>query len=156
MINDPDKSSAITVSVITTKDDLDAAFHIRRSVFVEEQGFELADEFDDDDTRSIHFLARVNDKPVGTARIIPEKDYVKIGRVAVLKPLRGNGHGLTIMEKCETEAFRLGYSKAVLHAQIQVQSFYERAGYQVEGNVFNECGWPHITMVKRLANGPSH
>lgn len=150
MTNNPGKNHVLDVRVITTKDDLDAAFRIRRIVFVEEQGFELADEYDDDDARSIHLLALIDNEPVGTARVIPEKDQVKIGRVAVLKPFRGNDFGLAIMEHGELEAARRGFPKATLHAQIQVQSFYERAGYHVDGDVFDECGWPHIAMTKRL------
>lgn len=142
--------STLSVNVVATVAELDAAFRIRRVVFVEEQGFELADEYDAEDARAIHFLAQMGNEPVGTARVIPEDGFVKIGRVAVLKPFRGKDFGLRIMEKCETEAAMRGFRRAVLHAQIQVQAFYERAGYQVEGEVFNECGWPHISMIKNL------
>lgn len=145
-----------TVTVITNQRDLDAAFEIRRQVFVREQGFELADEFDADDSRAIHLLASIAGEPIATARIVPDGDSARIGRVAVLPDYRGSGYGLAIMAACERIAARRGFKSATLHSQIQVQSFYERAGYAAKGEVFDECGWPHITMQKPLNQPVTH
>ena len=143
-------SNPIKLAVISTTAELEAAFKIRRLVFVDEQGFELADEYDADDAKAVHILASVAGIPIGTARIIPDQNQVKVGRVAVLQEFRGRGFGLVIMQKCEKIAKERGFTQVTLHAQIQVQAFYENAGYTVQGEIFDECGWPHITMTKAL------
>jgi predicted GNAT family N-acyltransferase len=37
-----------------------------------------------------------------------------------------------------------------LHAQVGARGFYERAGYTTVGEVYEEAGIAHVTMVRRL------
>lgn len=146
----PDIQQDLTITIVVNQHDLDVAFEIRRRVFVLEQGFDLADEYDADDARAIHLLAHKAEKAIATARIIPDGEIARIGRVAVLAEYRGAGYGMAIMTACEEVAAERGFKIAHVHAQIQVQPFYERAGYETRGDIFDECGWPHITMEKVL------
>ena len=57
---------------ITVESDLHKAFHIRKEVFVGEQGVPLEDEFDEFDTldgRCEHILVYYDDQPAGTGRV---------------------------------------------------------------------------------------
>ncbi|MCF7801198.1 MAG: GNAT family N-acetyltransferase [Candidatus Marinimicrobia bacterium] len=148
----PDIQQDLTITIVANQHDLDIAFEIRRRVFVLEQGFELADEYDADDARAIHLLVHKAEQSIATARIIPDGEIARIGRVAVLPEYRGAGYGLAITAACEEVAVERGSKIAQLHSQIQVQSFYERAGYKTRGDIFDECGWPHITMEKVLSS----
>ncbi|HAO56062.1 MAG TPA: GNAT family N-acetyltransferase, partial [Gammaproteobacteria bacterium] len=69
---------------------------VRFSVFIEEQGVAQEEEWDEEDINSRHFLA-VDDagRPIGTARLTPNG---QIGRMAVVKELRGNGIGKTLLK----------------------------------------------------------
>ena len=81
-------------------DDLVQCLEIRRAVFIEEQGVSVEDEMDGQDSKALHFLARDNTVPVGTARILILDEIGKIGRVCVLAPYRGRGHANALMGAC--------------------------------------------------------
>ena len=113
----------------------DAARDIRAAVFVEEQGFPSAAEFDDADASAVHFVALECGKPVGVCRATERGDGEwLIGRIAVVK-------------ECEFASLRGGRS-AVIHAQTRARGFYERIGYSVFGEPDEEEGVPHIWMKK--------
>jgi len=52
------------------------------------------------------------------------------------------------MEDIERVLKEKGAKKYVLNAQIQVQGFYEKLGYTVVSDVFEEAGIPHVKMEK--------
>lgn len=117
--------------------------HIRREVFVREQGIPDSAEWDDQDATSVHVLATLNREPVGTGRLNPAG---KIGRIAVLPGQRGRGIGTMILGSLLHEARRLGIREPCLHAQVQAVPFYERLGFERKGEVFDEAGIPHVRM----------
>ncbi|WP_419638983.1 GNAT family N-acetyltransferase [Thiolapillus sp.] len=43
-----------------------------------------------------------------------------------------------------------GFRELVLAAQVQAMPFYEKAGFNAEGEVFDEAGIPHRNMVWRI------
>ena len=81
----------ITGKFIRGDQDLSEAKEIRMSVFVDEQGFPAESEMDEYDARAIHCLLYDDDhKPSATARLFIDDDgYWRIGRVAVLREMRG-------------------------------------------------------------------
>ena len=67
---------------------------IRRQVFVLEQQVPEELEWDGRDAQSVHVMAEtLSAKPIGTARLLTDGH---IGRMAVLKPWRGQGAGTAI------------------------------------------------------------
>ena len=132
--------------IATTSSIFEEIREIRRRVFIQEQGVSPANEFDDTDREAVHFLAWLDDAAVGTARLYGEGAVARIGRVAVLASVRGRGVGIAIMEHALVEARRLGYGEVVVHAQTRVRSFYERLGFQAEGDAYEEEGIPHVSM----------
>ena len=79
----------IFVNNIKDQSDKKKAFKIRNLVFCEEQKVSKKIEFDGLDEFSNHYLAIINELPVGTARIREEKTGTfKIERMAVLKEYR--------------------------------------------------------------------
>ncbi|MBM5811771.1 MAG: GNAT family N-acetyltransferase [Gammaproteobacteria bacterium] len=121
--------------------------HLRREVFVLEQGVPEELEWDDTDPVSVHVLATVNREPVGTGRLSPTG---KIGRMAVKAGLRGRGVGSTILKLLLQEACRRSLHEVWLHAQLSAVSFYEKHGFRCEGEVFDEAGIPHRRMKLAL------
>ena len=83
------------------------ASSIRRSVFVQEQGIDESEEWDEHDSVSTHVLAWLGDKPVGTARLLPEG---KIGRMAVLPEFRSQGIGSAMLLALLANIFLIGLS----------------------------------------------
>lgn len=141
---------------ITTENDLKIAFHIRKEVFVEEQGFPLEFEFDEYDTlnaSSEHILVYYNEKPVGTGRLRVVDGLGKLERICILEPYRKFGLGKIILKTLEEIAKEQGITQVKLHGQTQAEGFYKKLGYRTSSDVFMEDGGPHLLMIKELVNG---
>ncbi|MCM3676718.1 GNAT family N-acetyltransferase [Peribacillus simplex] len=140
---------------ITTENDLKIAFHIRKEVFVEEQGFQLESEFDEYDTLndlSEHILVYYNEEPVGTGRLRVVDVVGKLERICILEPYRKFGLGKIIIKTLEEIAKEKELSKVKLHGQTQAEGFYKKLGYQTSSDVFMEDGGPHLLMIKEFVN----
>jgi predicted GNAT family N-acyltransferase len=124
----------------------DAKF-IREQVFIIEQNISEQDEWDDQDLISQHFVVYDNDQPIATARLLQNNS---VGRVAVLKPYRGQGIGHLIMLEIITYARQQSRQVLQLSSQVHAISFYEKLGFKVQGNQYDECGIPHIEMIINL------
>lgn len=138
---------------ITTENDLKIAFHIRKEVFVEEQGFPLEFEFDEFDTLnalSEHILVYYNEKPVGTGRLRVVDGLGKLERICILEPYRKFGLGKIILKTLEEIAKQQGITQVKLHGQTQAEGFYKKLGYRTSSDVFMEDGGPHLLMIKEL------
>ena len=120
---------------------------IRREVFIIEQRFAESDEWDDEDAVSCHAMVTLNREPVGTGRLNPGG---KIGRIAVKAELRGRGIGTLILRQLLHEAYHRGIREPYLHAQMQAVPFYEKLGFRVEGDMFDEAGVSHVRMKHAL------
>lgn len=132
----------LTKNISNCKD----AENIRKSVFINEQGFKI--EFDDTDKTAYHVVCFDNDKAIGTARFFPEDNAYRIGRVAVLPCGRGKGTGSLIMQFCESEIKNLGGTKIVISAQKRALHFYESLGYIQDGKEYMDEHVPHVSMYK--------
>ncbi|QIO23121.1 GNAT family N-acetyltransferase [Haloarcula sp. JP-L23] len=129
----------------------DQARAVRRAVFIEEQGVDETEEMDDKDDEATHVVVTDGDDPVATARFrFVDETTARIERVAVLESYRGEGLGVRVMDAAETTAREQGATSAFLHGQSRVEEFYEKLGYEAEGETFEEAGIPHVEMVKPL------
>lgn len=136
---------------ITETRDITTCRHLRRVVFIDEQGVAESDELDDLDDQAIHLLALINDQPIGSARLLVT-DYIgKIGRVCVLKQARGAGVGAALI-RAAVDHFRQipGITKAKLGAQVHALGFYENLGFQATGPIYDDAGIEHRDMVLDL------
>lgn len=120
---------------------------IRTQVFICEQGITEADEWDDQDVISQHFVIYDQDQPIATARLLENNS---VGRVAVLKAYRGQGLGQMIMLEIISYAQKQRRSVLTLSSQVHAISFYEKLGFTVQGDSYDECGIPHIEMTMSL------
>ena len=125
---------------------------IRRQVFVEEQKIPLELEMDAADASAVHAVAHNRlGLPLATGRLLAYQPGVaKIGRMAVLTPLRGSRVGRAVLDALMSAARARGDHQVLLHAQRSAEAFYLRAGFQVQGEPFEEAGIPHVAMLKAL------
>lgn len=126
------------------------AKHIRKTVFMDEQGFK--EEFDETDGRSLHAVLFIDGKAAATARMFTEnsgKSY-HIGRVAVLKEYRKSGLGREIMTALCKKAKEAGAETCELSAQCRAKEFYAKLGFTEKGGIYLDEGCPHIYMEKKL------
>ncbi|SES38790.1 GNAT family N-acetyltransferase [Psychrobacillus sp. OK032] len=139
---------------ITEDSDLQKAFHIRKEVFVKEQGVPLDAEFDVFDTlggKCEHILVYYKEQPVGTGRLRVVDGLGKLERICILESYRKFGLGKIIIKKLEEIAKDIGLTKVKLHGQTHAEGFYEKLGYQTSSDVFIEDGIPHILMIKTFS-----
>lgn len=122
---------------------------IRTLVFIQEQDIAEADEWDDQDAISQHFVIYDQDQPIATARLLKNNS---VGRVAVLKAYRGQGLGQKIMLDIIAFAKQQGRASLLLSSQVHAMSFYQQLGFVVQGDEYDECGIPHIEMMINLNN----
>jgi YbgC/YbaW family acyl-CoA thioester hydrolase len=125
---------------------------IRSQVFVEEQHIPAEMEWDGADDGCVHALACNRfGLPLATGRMLEHVPGVaKIGRMAVLAPMRGGHIGRAVLDALLQHARERGDREALLHAQLGAAPFYSRAGFIARGPVFEEAGIPHVEMVRSL------
>jgi predicted GNAT family N-acyltransferase len=128
-----------------------AVFDLRCEVFCVEQGVPIELEMDELDQCATHLVALLDDRVVGTLRILEHDGAAKVGRVAVRAASRRAGIASRLMERAATIASGRGFGEIVLHAQVTVTGFYRRLGYVEEGDLFDEAGIPHVAMRKKIA-----
>ncbi|MCU0566453.1 MAG: GNAT family N-acetyltransferase [Oculatellaceae cyanobacterium Prado106] len=158
----------LTVQVVSYETATAPIQAIRHEVFQIGQGVPPELDFDGLDKDSIHLLAWWSDRPVGTTRLREVSEIrvnssvetsvnnpatpsrlIKIERVAVLADYQGRGIGRRLMEEAIAYLQQQQQPLTVkVNAQLQVQEFYRKLGFQPRGSVFEEAGIPHIEMRK--------
>lgn len=123
-----------------------AAFALRREVFVWEQKVPEAEEHDAYDLTATHFVAISAGDVVGTLRLIDMDEHVKIGRVAVRQQFRGKGIARKLIAAGMAHARAHGRERFYLTAQSDKLGFYESLGFVAFGPEFMDGGMPHRAM----------
>ena len=142
---------ALSIRLATEASDLEACMALRWEVFVEEQGVAAHEEQDGQDHLCQHVLARLDGQAVGAARFKQIDDYVKIQRVCVPKQHRRKSIGADMMRFIGQEAKRSASARfAILGAQTHAMAFYQKLGFEEEGQVYMDAGIPHMDMRLNL------
>ncbi len=120
---------------------------LRTKVFIEEQGVPVEEEWDGRDPECLHLLVEdPQGRALGCGRLFPDG---RIGRMAVLREMRGRGLGKQIVQRFIELAAARGQATLVLDAQLHAIPFYARFGFVAEGPEFEDAGILHRRMVRR-------
>lgn len=127
---------------------------VRTQVFVQEQGIDTKEEWDSADADAVHaVITNRFGHPLGTARLLKKSPGVaQIGRMAVVRVMRGSGLGGQLLNALVDIAKARGDKEVHLHAQCSAQAFYAREGFMPVGEPFDEVAIAHIEMRKVLAS----
>jgi predicted GNAT family N-acyltransferase len=140
-----DDITLLTVPVFSTL--CNAAFGLRREVFILEQQIPESEEFDADDLTATHLVAIAAGNVVGTLRIIHAPEHAKLGRVVVAKPWRGRGISTMLLQRAMDIARATGQSRFYLTAQHDKLRVYEKLGFVAYGEPFDDgSGILHLAM----------
>ena len=128
----------------------DEAVALRDAVLRRPLGRRIAD--DDDlaaEVEQVHFGYFDGGRLVGTASLQETEggSVLKMRQVAVDPAVRGRGVGRVLVEACEAYAKTRHAARLYCHARAVARVFYERCGWRVEGDGFEEVGLPHFVMV---------
>ena len=124
------------------------AAQVRTEVFVHEQKIPVEMEWDEADQTALHAVAYNGlGQAIGTARLLQHSpEIAKVGRMAVKRILRGSSIGRDLLHILVEAAKQRGHREVMLHAQRSAEGFYQRAGFRVRGEPFDEVSIPHIEM----------
>jgi ElaA protein len=130
-------------------DKLYELLRFRQGIFIVEQGSPYPD-LDGLDQGAWHLLLRAKGELAGYLRLVPAPPQVRIGRVAVAAPLRGRTLGRRLID----EALRFcrecySVQDIVLAAQLNLVPFYERFGFVVTSEPYDDFGVRHVEMSLR-------
>ena len=122
--------------------------HVRRKVFIEEQGIDPLLEWDTQDDDAIFAVALNQDEDIiGTARLLHTG---KIGRMAVLPDYRRQGIGTALLLHLLMIAKQRGHARVTLAAQQTVTGFYIKQGFVPIGPSHVEAGIVHQNMQRTI------
>ncbi|MFD2629673.1 GNAT family N-acetyltransferase [Oceanobacillus kapialis] len=138
------------IQIVETDKQLKDAYHVRMTVFVEEQKVSPDEELDEHDKTAIHLAGYENDQAIAASRLRFVEGYGKLERICILKEHRGKAYGSQLIAEMEKIISSKGYKKAKLNAQTQALPFYERLGYKTVSEEFMDAGIPHVTMIKNI------
>lgn len=127
----------------------DSYADIRKEVFCDEQGYTVEDEFDEYDKNCPHLVIYADGVPVSTGRVIEVDSLTaKIGRIAVLKHMRGTGLGEKTVLELLRYAKEKGYKTILLSAQTYAVGFYEKCGFRLtDAPEYPDGHIPHRDMI---------
>jgi putative N-acetyltransferase (TIGR04045 family) len=146
-------SSSAPTAEIALASDLDAHFAVRRRVFVELQGLFSGSDRDafDDESSTLHAVARVEGRVVGTVRLYPLGGGLWKGdRLAVLPDARVHRLGGELVNFAVRTAGSLGGSRMIAQVQLANVRFFERLGWERDGEAALYRGVMHQPMAISL------
>jgi len=136
----------IEVRRVDSDSDFNHIFDIRTAVFVKEQEIDQEDEYDGFDHLAHHYLALHDGEPAGASRWrMTQTGRIKMERFAVKNDFRGKGIGKALLAGMLKDVPK--QTEIYLHAQAFMTAYYEKMGFAVEGEEFEEAGIPHLAMV---------
>jgi predicted GNAT family N-acyltransferase len=140
----------VNIKVVANQKELEDAFSIRKTVFVEEQNVPLEEEIDAYEGKAEHFVMYNEGSPIAAGRFRLVEGYGKVERICVLNKARKTGAGKAIMNAIENYALQKDIHKLKLNAQTHAIPFYAGLGYEIVSEEFMDAGIPHKTMVKEI------
>ena len=124
---------------------------LRNDILRKPLGMTFQKEELDKETEDILIGAFEDDKMLGCCMLIEtEPGTVRLRQMAVLNNLQGKGIGRALMQFAENIARDRGFHKITMHARKTAVGFYEKLGYRVCGEQFEEVTIPHYVMEKLL------
>lgn len=139
----------VHVNVARAEDEISTAFEIREKVYIDEQQIDRADEFDEHEDISRHFVAYAGGSPCGAARWRFTSDGAKLERFAVLPEFRRKGIGAALVAAVIDDIrSRPEYKGQLLYlnAQESAMPLYAKFDFTPVGKPFMECDIKHYRM----------
>ena len=125
--------------------------HLRNEILRRPLGLQFTPEELEKEKEEILIGAFEEEKMLGCCMLIMEApNSVRLRQMAVLNNLQGKGIGRALMQFAENIARDRGFQKITMHARKTAIGFYEKLGYRISGQEFEEVTIPHYIMEKLL------
>lgn len=124
---------------------------LRSQVLREPLGLRFTTEELEKEKDDILIAAFEDDDLLGCCIIsILDRTTFRLRQMAVYSSFQRKGIGASLLNYVENIARDKGCIKIMMHARLTAIGFYQRMGYTVVGNVFEELGIPHRYMEKTI------
>lgn len=125
--------------------------NLRLEILRKPLGLSFTPEELDTEKEDILIAAFEEEKILGCCMLIEsDPQTVRLRQMAVLNNLQGKGIGRALMQFAENLARDRGYTRMTMHARASATGFYEKLGYEISGDQFDEVTIPHYIMQKLL------
>lgn len=124
---------------------------LRDEVLRKPLGLRFTEEELEKEKDNLHIAAYEDEKLMGCCMLVEENRHTaRLRQMAVVNDVQGKGIGKALIQFAENLARDRGYRKITMHARKNAAGFYEKMGYQITGNEFEELSIPHYLMEKPL------
>ena len=124
---------------------------LRRQILRKPLGLDFTEEDISNERNDVHIAAYEDDEMLGCCLLTQEEPgVVRLRQMAVTSGLQGKGIGRVLMQFAENIARDRGNRKMTMHARKTAAGFYEKLGYKITGEEFEEVTIPHYIMEKDL------
>lgn len=124
---------------------------LRHEILRKPLGLGFNDEELEQEKDHLLIAAFEDDKMLGCCMLVEEDaKTVRLRQMAVKNDLQGKGIGKALMQFAENLARDRGFKRLTMHARKHAIGFYEKMGYNIEGEEFEEITIPHYKMEKAL------
>jgi predicted GNAT family N-acyltransferase len=143
----------IQARYIPGNEDLSECFKLRTEVFIGEQGVSEEEEFDGKDPFALHALVYVDGQPAATARMLfQSEEALRIGRICVTGEMRNKGLGDLVVRMMLARAMETDCAQVEISAQTHAIPFYQKLGFSVASEEYEEAGIPHVKMCQAISD----
>ncbi len=131
--------------------DYNKVLNLRNEVLRKPLGLNLFEEDLSDEKNQHIIIAKKQEKLLACVLIKAlERHCVKIRQMAVNEIMQKKGVGSLLMKFVENFCLLNKYYNLELNARKTAIPFYEKLGYEIEGEEFLEIGIVHFKMIKKL------
>jgi len=107
----------------------------------------------DEDNKTIHLGAYLENKAVGVLTLLPNNKDVQLRGMAVLEKFQGQGVGKQLITHAENLVRQQNTCNLWMNARLIAIPFYASCGYQKQGDAFElPYGGIHYKMIKTLCD----
>ena len=125
--------------------------HLRLNILRKPLGLFFTEEELEKEKEDILIAAFDEDEMLGCCILTKVDDQqMKLRQMAVQKSLQGKGIGESIISFAENITRDKGFKYLRMHARDSAVGFYEKFGYDIQGDEFTEVNIKHYLMIKRL------
>lgn len=124
---------------------------LRDDVLRKPLGLNFTPEELEKEKHNLMMAAYEDEQILGCCMLVEEdSETVRLRQMAVINDLQGKGIGKALMQFAENLARDRGYKRITMHARKNALGFYEKMGYRIIGEEFEEITIPHYVMAKEL------
>lgn len=114
-------------------------------------GLTLSESDTNKEDKQFHFAILEEGQVIACVVLKPTSHTaIQLRQMAVSQAFQGKGLGRDLVKFSENQIVKKGFLEIHMEARSHAVSFYQKLGYQQQGNPFDKLGMAHIRMTKSI------